>query len=419
MDTADTLVTRQHGKQLGLSQDIFPKRILDIIRSLNKGGHTAYVVGGGVRDFLLGAKPKDFDVATSARPEQVVRLLPRCRIIGKRFRIVHVRDRREITEVSTFRAFLANTGNSIVKDGLIIKDNTYGSLEEDILRRDFTVNAMYYDPVSQDLVCHANAIADIRNRFLRSIGDPRVRYQEDPVRMLRAIRFAAKLKLRMADDVAENIHVLAASIGDVSSSRLFEESVKLFHSGAAAEAYRLLKQYGIFEILYPRVAQRIRAYDDGKSREDFLLALLGNTDERIASGKPVTPAFVLAALFWLAAEHLSRQAREGSEVLSWQHAFKLAWSQQQRQVSAPRRLIAVAREICLLQGRFGSNRKKHIHFVFNHSRFRAAYDFLCMRAASGLGDPAQADWWTRFQETDGSGRKRMLRERSNKPAKRD
>ena len=255
MNRADAPVARRHGKQFGLSQGVFPKRVLDIVRSLNRGGYEAYVVGGGVRDFLLGVKPKDFDVATDAHPEQVVKLLPRCRIIGRRFRIVHVRDRREVTEVSTFRAFLENGGDSVVRDGRIIKDNTYGSLEEDILRRDFTINAMYYNPLSEKLVCHGNAIDDVRNRFLRSIGDPRLRYQEDPVRMLRAIRFAAKLKLRMADDVAENIRVFASLIEDVASTRLFEESVKLFHSGAAARVYPLLREHGIFEMLYPKVTQ--------------------------------------------------------------------------------------------------------------------------------------------------------------------
>lgn len=406
-----SVISRQRGERLGLSRRVFPKRVLGIIQTLNKKGYQAYVVGGGVRDFLLGGKPKDFDVTTNAHPEQIVKLIPRCRIIGKRFRIVHVRSQRNITEVATFRAFLEDGGGSVVRDGRIIKDNTYGSLEEDILRRDFTVNAMYYNPFSGELVCHVNAMADIRNRLLRSIGDPSVRYREDPVRMLRAIRFATRLNLEMTKDVSRNIPALVPLLREVPSARLFEESVKLFHSGAARKAYLLLKKYGIFQLLYPGACQRICGYEDGKSSERFLLSLLDSTDRRIAVGKTVTPAFVLAALFWLDAEHLYRQSREPS---SWQRAFSLAWSQQQRHVSAPRRLIAVAREICLLQGRFGSNRKRHIHFVSSHPRFRAAYDFLCLRADSGLGDSTQVDWWTQFQEADSAARRQMVRERSGR-----
>ncbi len=402
----------------GLSGKLFPGRVLRVIETLYNAGHEAYIVGGGVRDFLLGHKPKDFDVATSAHPEQVAALFPRCRLIGRRFRLAHVRDprdRREITEVATFRAFLGEGCNSVVENGRIIRDNTYGTLEEDILRRDFTINSMYYNPLSGRVVCHSDAPADIKNRRLRSIGDPWTRYREDPVRMLRAVRFTAKLGLQMEADVAQQIHALAPLLKDVPSSRLFEESVKLFHSGAAHEAYALLKQYGLFELLYPAAGQRLGEYEDGESRERFLQALLANTDRRLVEDKPVTPAFVMAALFWLAAEHLCLQAAARRTPLTWHQAVSHAWMQQQRCVSAPRRLIAIAREICLLQKRFESHRKKHLQFVFNHRRFRAAYDFLCLRADSGLGDRVQAEWWTQFQETDGAGRRQMIHERSGGP----
>ncbi len=409
------VVSRYRAKKFGLSRKLFPDRVLGVVETLHEAGYESYIVGGGVRDFLLGRKPKDFDVATSALPKEVAALFPRCRLIGRRFRLAHVpdpRNRREITEVATFRALLQDQDESVVKNGRIIRDNTYGSLEEDILRRDFTINSMYYNPFSDKLVCHRDAPADIEHRRLRSIGDPWVRYHEDPVRMLRAVRFAAKLDLQMEDDVSRQIYALAPLIQEVPPARLFEESIKLFHSGAAHRACSLLWEYGLFGLLYPAAAQRIAEYDDGESRERFLHVLLANTDERLAAGKPVTPAFVMAALFWLSAEHLCAQADVRRAPLSWHQAVSHAWMQQQRCVSAPRRLIAVAREICLLQQRFESRRKKHLQFVSSHPRFRAAYDFLCLRADSGLGDRAQAEWWTQFQETDGAGRRQMVHERT-------
>ena len=408
-----SVVNRYQGKSLGFSRQNFPQRVIDIIKTLDAKGYESYIVGGGVRDFLLGANPKDFDVATDAHPEQVVKLFRRCRVIGKRFRIVHVRDRREMTEVATFRAFLGESKDSIVKGGRIIQDNTYGSLEEDILRRDFTVNAMYYNPLSDELVCHKHAMSDIENRYLRSIGNPWVRYREDPVRMLRAIRFTAKLGLQMDEAVSQNIYTLASLIKDVPPARLFEESIKIFHSGAALEMYVLLKKYGIFSMLYPRAGQRICESENGELSEKFLKALLKNTDARISVGKPVTPAFILAALLWLSAEHLHLQAENKGVPLSWYESLSEAWSQQRQHVSAPRNLIEVAREICLLQRHLESHRKKHLQFVANHSRFRAAYDFLCLRADSGLSDPEQAVWWTQFQEVNGAERRQMMRERSS------
>ena len=395
---------------------MFPGRVLNIIETLHGHGHESYIVGGGVRDLLLGCKPKDFDVATSARPEEVAGLFRRCRLIGRRFRLAHVHSAhnwREITEVATFRAFLGNGGaGSVVEDGRIVRDNTYGSLEEDILRRDFTINSMYYNPISDEIVCHGDAVADIKNRRLRSIGDSWTRYREDPVRMLRAIRFTAKLGLRMEDDVSQQIHALAPLIKDVSSARLFDETVKLFHSGAALEVYGLLKEYKLFGLLYPVADRRIVAHDDGATRERFFKALLANTDARVAGGKPVTPAFVLAALFWIGAEHLQRQVEGRHVPLSWHQAVSHAWSQQQQCVSSPRRLVAAAREICLLQKHFESRRRKHLYYVSAHPRFRAAYDFLVLRADAGLGDRAQAEWWTQFQEADNAGRRQMLHERS-------
>ena len=413
---ADTSVASYHqAKHFGLSANSFPGRVLRVVETLHKAGHEVYIVGGGVRDVLLGRKPKDFDVATGARPEQVAALFSRCRLIGRRFRLAHVRDHRDwrkITEVATFRAFLEDGRGSVVEDGRIIRDNTYGTLEEDVLRRDFTINSMYYNPLSDVLVCHSDAPADIENRRLRSIGDPWARYREDPVRMLRALRFTAKLGLQMESDVAQRIHELAPLIRDVPSARLFEESVKLFHSGAARAAYDLLRQYKLFGLLYPDADRRISGYEDGESRSRFLRALLGNTDRRIAADQPVTPAFVMAALFWIAAEHLQAQAETRRKPLSWHQAINGAWLNQQQYVSAPRRLTVVAREICLLQDRFKSNRRKHLQFVLNHSRFRAAYDFLCLRADVGLEDRARADWWTQIQETDNAGRKQMMRERT-------
>ena len=409
------VASRYRGKRFGLSAKSFPKRVINVVDTLNKAGHEAYIVGGGVRDFLLGRNPKDFDVATEAHPEQVGALFPRCQLIGRRFRLAHVRDPRnwhEITEVATFRAFLGNGRDSMVEDGRIIRDNTYGTLEEDILRRDFTINSMYYNPSSDELVCHSDAPDDIESRRLRSIGDPWTRYHEDPVRMLRAVRFTAKLDLQMDDDVSQRIYELASLIRNVPAARLFDESIKLLHCGEGRVAYTLLKQYGLSRQLYPRVDLRIDECEDGESRERFLHVLLENTDQRIASHQPVTPAFVMAALIWLAAEYSHLQAEARCVPMSWHQAMSDAWVQQQRYVSAPRRLIAIAREICMLQKGLESRRRKHLNFAFSHRRFRAAYDFLCLRAESGFCDRMQAEWWTQFQETDDTGRQQMLRERT-------
>ena len=414
-DLGVSAVSRQRASRFNLTERQFPDGVLNVVKTLYEAGHEAYIVGGGVRDFMLGCKPKDFDVATSAHPEQVAALFPKCRLIGRRFRLAHVRDPRNwhnITEVATFRALLAEGGGSVIENRRIIRDNTYGSLEEDILRRDFTINSMYYNPFCDELVSHRDALADIAERRLRSIGDPWTRYHEDPVRMLRAIRFMAKLDLQMDDEVSQQIHALAPLIRDVPSARLFDESIKLFHSGGASKAYDLLREYKLFKELYPGVEQRIDEYEDGESRGYFLRALLANTDRRIAEDKPVTPAFVMAALFWLNAEHLCLRADERGVPLNWHQAISQAWAQQQQYVSSPRRLVGIAREICLLQRRLESNRKKHLQFVIGHPRFRAAYDFLCLRADSGMGESAQADWWTQFQEVGHAERRQMMLERS-------
>jgi poly(A) polymerase len=377
---------------------------LKVVLRLTEQGFTAYLVGGCVRDLLLGLKPKDFDVATNATPQQVHKVFRNSRIIGRRFQIVHVRFGREIIEVSTFRA--QHNQQKSNDAGHVLDDNVFGSFESDAFRRDFTVNALYYcatdervlDPTDQGL-------NDLASKQLRLIGDPATRFKEDPVRMLRAVRFKSKLKFDLAPILEQKIIDLAHLLGEIPPARLFEETLKLFMAGFAQSTYLALCQYQISVILFPTMAEEGQA-------EALIQLALKSTDDRIAIGSPVTPAFIFAALLWAPFENLKKALIEKDDYSRNDAAAVAAdqvFHQQQAVISIPKRFSIPAREIWLLQDRLEARRgKKPLRLIAN-KRFRAAYDFLLLRRDSGENISALCDWWTEFQTADEDRQQIMTR----------
>ena len=379
---------------------------------LRKEGHEAYLVGGGVRDLLLGREPKDFDIATDAHPEQIRGLFRNCRLIGRRFRLAHVHFGREIIEVATFRA--ARNGEDhegIDSDtGLILHDNIYGTIEEDALRRDFTVNALYYNIADFSVVDYTGGVRDLEAGVLRLLGDPETRFREDPVRMLRAVRFAAKLGFSIDPEV-ERIMVDQGSLLDaVPPARLFEECLKLFMGGNAVETYEKLRHYDLFRHMFPETDAALT-----REEHDFPLTFvyngLRNTDTRVAENKPVTPAFLFGVLLWEPARrHAEREMNEGTSPLqALVQAGTRVVENEIRHVALPKRFSLPMREIWEMQPRFEQRGGKRPLRLLGHPRFRAAYDFLLLRAESGEADMELADWWTRYQQADEAGRAGMAR----------
>jgi len=355
-------------------------------------------VGGSVRDLLLGKIPKDFDVATSATPEEVQEVFPRCRLIGRRFRLAHVRKAGALIEVATFRGDASSGGDHEKSNGRILRDNVFGTVEEDAIRRDFTINALFLDPVSGDIRDYVGGYEDLTNRRLRLIGDPEVRYREDPVRLLRAARFEAKLGVEPDEDTEAPIRRMAPLLNDVPPARLFEEVCKLFLTGHGVRSMEALQRFGLSSTLFPGLPP---GSAPGKVRlGNILMKTLENTDERIRDSKPVTPAFLFAALLWQPFVERSkiRVERGESEYNAMMNASdEIIFTQAQR-TAIPRRFSAVTRQIWLMQLRLGRTRGKRWKRLLHEQRFRAAYDFLLMRA---LEDPSLepiCDFWTKAQE---------------------
>jgi len=373
---------------------------LKVLYRLKDSGFHACLVGGGVRDLLLGREPKDFDVATDATPEQVKEVFRNSRMIGRRFRIVHVRFGREIIEVATFRAgHTEGSDENLSESGMLLHDNVYGSIEEDALRRDFTVNALYYDIRDFSVIDYADGMQDLEQGLLRLMGDPETRYREDPVRMLRAARFAAKLGFGIEDSTRAPIEDLADLLADIPAARLFDEVLKLFLSGHAVASFEKLRQYGLFEKLFPDT-ERSLATQEHEFPHTLVLKGLENTDTRVAEGKPVTPAFLFAVLLWepVRLRWLALQADEGlAPFTALQAACTDILERQVARVAIPRRFSTPMREIWTLQSRFHHTKGKRPKRLADHPRFRAAYDFLLLRAESGEADPNLAQWWTDYQ----------------------
>ena len=372
---------------------------LRVLYRLNEAGFAACLVGGAVRDLLLGGHPKDFDIATNATPEEVKRLFRNCRLIGRRFRLAHVVFGQEIVEVATFRGSSDDgSGNRHVVDGRIVRDNVYGTIEEDALRRDFTVNALYYDISDFSVRDYAGGYEDLQRRELRLIGDPEQRYREDPVRMLRAVRLAAKLDFRIADDARAPFAELGDLLLHAPPARLFDETLKLFFAGSALKSFHALEQAGLLGDVFPLTARAL-AFRGGNTFRAILENGLAGTDRRIAEGKPVTPAFLFATLLWGPVRaQVEREIARGSDATAaWLRVSHHVIGEQAKHVAIPRRFGAVMEEIWLLQPRFEHRTKKRAQRLLAHPRFRAAYDFLLLRAPEGPEVAELGEWWTQAQ----------------------
>ena len=400
----------------------------EVVETLEKAGYNAYVVGGCVRDLLLGLHPKDFDVATDATPEQVKDLFRRARIVGRRFRIVHVRFGREIVEVTTFRAHHSSgSGQSKERskrsqEGMLLRDNVFGSINDDAIRRDFTINALYYHPTDNTVYDYANGLADIDSKTLRIIGEPLTRYQEDPVRMLRAARFAARLGFTLDPDTAAAIKPSAPLLASIPPPRLYDETIKLFMNGKALETWQQLEAYGLDQQLFP---ESVALLEDNEFYRQFIAQALGNTDQRIESGKHVTPAFLLAALLWPAVCEARKafEAKGEVPVRALQRAAAEVTERQVSRLAIPKRFSMPMREIWEFQPRLFKRGGQQAARLLGQARFRAAYDFLLLREQSGEYVQGLGEWWTQYQDADEDQRELLVKAlgqqgRSRKPRNR-
>ena len=389
----------------GLARESISPAALRVCEGLAERGYAAHVVGGAVRDLLLGIKPKDFDIATDARPEQVKPLFRRALLIGRRFRLVHVMIGGETVEVSTFRA--ADTGNAEkTEHGRVLRDNVFGTIEEDALRRDFTVNALYYDPAAEDVIDYHGGLADLRKRRLRMIGDPEARFREDPVRMLRAVRLGAKLGLTLDAATRAPIKRLAPLLEHVPPPRLFEEMLKLLLSGHASACLRQLREEGLSKGLLPLLDVIL----EQPLGERFVTLALAQTDDRIQTGRPVSPAFLFAALLWheVLSAWRARELRGERSMQALESAMDEVLEVQCAKLAITRRLTSTMREVWGMQPRFEQRSGQRPLYLVESPRFRMAYDFLALRAASGEVPADIETWWRAFQTVDPDTRCAML-----------
>lgn len=379
-----------------ISRTQIPQGTLRVLYGLKDAGYEGYLVGGGVRDLLAGIEPKDFDIATNATPEQVRQVFRSCRMIGRRFVICHVRFGDTISEVTTFRGVITDS-HERDETGRILSDNEYGTLETDAFRRDFTINALYYDIRDYAIVDLVGGLEDMQRRVIRVIGDPELRYREDPVRMLRAIRIANKLGFELEKKTAEPIRKLAPLLREIPPARLFDEVIKLLQSREAVANFEGLRQYGLLSHLLPKTEQAL----EPPGMRAFVTQALANTAERIAGEQSVSPAFLYAALLWpvVAREYRRLMDAEGQHpnVAIVQASEKALASALQR-IAIPKRFSMPMREIWLMQPRLEANRGGRAQRLITHPRFRAAYDFLLVRAHAGEVSQALADWWTTAQQ---------------------
>jgi poly(A) polymerase len=404
----------------GISRERISPCALKVTETLQENGHTAYVVGGAVRDAILGWQPKDFDVATSATPEQVRELFRRSRIIGRRFKIVHVMCGRETVEVSTYRA-VAGSGeenDQQVADehGRLLRDNVYGTQEQDALRRDFTINALFYDPATQQVWDYHGGVEDLKKKRLRMIGDPEQRYREDPVRMLRAVRFSASRGLEIDQPTREPIKSVTPLLANVPAARLFDEMLKLLLSGHAYECVMALRAEGLHHGLLPMLDVIL----EQPMGERFVMMSLRNTDARIKSDKPVSPSFLFASLLWheVLAAWKKLEADGVPQIPALYQAMDQIVQSQAEKLAIPRRYGSDMKEIWVMQPRFLQRNGRRPYRLLENPRFRASYDFLLLRCASGEVDPSIGEWWTRFQHADETERKALLAEDGGEPQKR-
>jgi len=390
-------------EQHGIGREALSQGSRKVCEVLHSHGYEAYVVGGAVRDLLLGLRPKDFDVATNAYPEEVHKVFRRSRLIGKRFKLVHVMFGEETVEVSTFRA---RTSSETDEHGRVLRDNIYGTREDDAIRRDFTINALYYDPASETLLDYHNGLRDLQRKSVRIIGDARARYREDPLRMLRAVRFAAKAGFSIDERTRKPIRELAHLLENVPPSRVYEEMQKLLLSGHAATGLRQLRSEGLHHGLLPL----LDVIFEQPMGERFVGLALEQTDGRVRSDKSVSPAFLFASLLWhevLAAWKKSEQ-RGLKPIPALFEAMDTVLDIQSDKLAIPRRFTAVMKEIWALQPRFEQRSGRRPFGLLAHERFRAGFDFLVLRSASGEAPGELSQWWEKFQQAGEAERQAML-----------
>lgn len=371
-----------------LSRANISPNALKVLYGLKEGGYSAYLVGGSVRDLLLGHHPKDFDVATDAHPEQIKHLFRRCILIGRRFRLAHIHFGREIIEVATFRADHSKAEQeheARLVGHLIVRDNVYGTIDEDAIRRDFTINSLYYNIENFSVVSYCNGWEDLKNKQIKMIGDPTQRYREDPARMLRAIRFAAKLDFTIEKTTEAPLYEMGDLIRQISPPRLFDETLKLFLKGHAEKTFGLLLKYNLFQQLFPST----------HPTQKLLHLAMRNSDQRINEGKSLTPSFILAVLLW----EPFLKALKNSSI---DEAINITLKKQIQLMTIPKRFTAAVEEMWRLQFRMKKRHRRSVHKIAAHPRFRAAYDFLRLRSESGENVRTTADWWLKFYDGEGS-----------------
>ena len=390
-------------EQHGIGREAISQGSRKVCEVLHSHGYEAYVVGGAVRDLLLGLRPKDFDVATNAYPEEVHKVFRRSRLIGKRFKLAHVMFGEETVEVSTFRA---RTSSETDEHGRVLRDNIYGTREDDAIRRDFTINALYYDPASEIILDYHNGLRDLQRKSVRIIGDARARYREDPLRMLRAVRFAAKAGFSIDERTRKPIRELAHLLENVPPSRVYEEMQKLLLSGHAAAGLRQLRSEGLHHGLLPL----LDVIFEQPMGERFVGLALEQTDARVRSDKSVSPAFLFASLLWhevLAAWKKTEQ-KGLRPIPALFEAMDTVLDLQSDKLAIPRRFTAVMKEIWALQPRFEQRSGRRPFGLLAHERFRAGFDFLVLRSASGEAPGELSQWWEKFQQAGEAERQAML-----------
>ncbi|HDV0903787.1 TPA: polynucleotide adenylyltransferase PcnB [Vibrio fluvialis] len=405
------IITRQ---EHNVSRQHISENALKVLYRLNGAGFEAYLVGGGVRDLLLGGKPKDFDVATNATPEQIRQLFRNCRLIGRRFRLAHIMFGRDIIEVATFRGHHQENNKQIASQseaGMLLRDNVYGTIDEDAERRDFTINAMYYNIADYSIHDYAGGMEDMDDKLIRLIGDPETRYREDPVRMLRAIRFAVKLDFDIEEETAAPIEHLAPLLRDIPAARLYEESLKMLQSGYGLETYHLMREYNLFQQLFPTIARHFT--DDYSSKTEQMLDLaLDSTDQRMEEGKRINPAFMFAAMLWYPMMELAdelTQHQHFNEYDAVMEASNRILDEVVKSIAIPRRHTATIREIWQLQLRLPRRTGKRAFRLMELNKFRAGFDFLEMRGEVEDGETKLlADWWETFQNAGRNMRQAMV-----------
>lgn len=408
-NTLQTYNQSQHGI---CSEDISPSARA-IITKLLDHDFQAYIVGGAVRDLLLGRRPKDFDIATNATPDEIKAIFNRdCRIIGRRFRLAHVYHNREMYEVATFRGFAASD-QRVLKHGHIIKDNVFGTIDQDAVRRDFTCNALYFDIENANILDYCHGVDDIRNKELKFIGNDEKRIIEDPIRMIRAIRFQVKLDMRLSPEMKRAISQQYQTISHVSLARLFDELVKLFHCGNALAAYELMSEVSLFQHIFPQASAEIIKHDQ---YDIFIKNALKSTDKRIKDNKSVTPIFLFACFLWpLSVKKTNQFLSKGMPHYdATNKAANEVFEISRNHLSIPKIVQIGIRNIWLLQFRFTKIRSKKVFFTLEHQRFRAAYDFLLLRKHESQELASLGDWWTHIQTLNKTKQRELIFQKKRK-----